>query len=114
MTDAAVILELEARFWEAAGDPDFYRANLADHAVMVFPVGVLTKDDVVAAVTAAAPWIEYTIEHPLLVPLAEDVCSLTYTTVARRDTEYRAAVTSVYLRVDGRWLLALHQQTPLP
>jgi hypothetical protein len=41
---------------------------------------------------------------------------VTYRASATRAGEppYRALMSSVYVRVDGRWRLALHQQTPLP
>jgi hypothetical protein len=57
------LLELEAEFWEAAGDPDFYRANFADDGLMASPVGVMTKPDFVAAMDGATKWESFTIVY---------------------------------------------------
>lgn len=109
------LLELEAEFWEAAGDPDFYRANFADNGLMALPVGIMTKPDVVAAMDGATEWESFTIEDPRYVEVG-DVAALVYATVAREpgaDEEYRALITSVYVNRGGDWMLVLHQQTPV-
>jgi hypothetical protein len=59
------LLELEAEFWEAAGDLDFYRANFAEDGLMAFTVGIMAKAEVLAAVAAADAWSSFTIEDPL-------------------------------------------------
>jgi hypothetical protein len=110
------LLELEAEFWEAAGDPDFYRANFADDGLMAFPVGIMTKPDVVAAMDAATEWESFTIEDPRYVEVGDDVAALVYSTAAREPgagEEYRALITSVYVNRGGDWMLVLHQQTPV-
>jgi predicted GH43/DUF377 family glycosyl hydrolase len=110
------LLELEAEFWEAAGDPDFYRANFADDGLMAFTVGIMTKHEVLAAVAAADSWSSFTIEDPRYVEVGDDVAALVYATEARHADpggEYRAVVTSVYVNRGGDWQLVLHQQTPL-
>ena len=112
------LVDLEDRFWAAAGDPDFYRRALAANAVMVFPhpAGVLDRDAVIGAVAAAVPWASWTIEDRRVVRLGDGTAALTYRAVARRDGQapYSALVTSVYVEEDGAWKLAVHQQTPLP
>jgi hypothetical protein len=110
------VLDLEGRFWMAAGDPDFYRENFADDGVMAFHIGVMGKEDVVDAMSGAEEWESYTIDDPRFVQVSDDVAALTYTTAAfspGSDEPYEAAITSVYAYRDGRWLLVLHQQTPL-
>ncbi|HSJ83788.1 MAG TPA: nuclear transport factor 2 family protein [Acidimicrobiia bacterium] len=110
------LIALERSFWESAGDPQFYRENFADDGVMAFNIGTMGKDEVVASMQGAPEWANYTIDEPVLVQLGPDAASLTYTTVAQppgNGDVYRAALTSVYVRRDGRWLLAVHQQTPL-
>jgi hypothetical protein len=49
-----LLLELEAGFWEAAGNPDFYQATFADDGLMALPVGIMTKPEVVTAMEGAA------------------------------------------------------------
>lgn len=110
------LIELERRFWESAGDPVFYQDRFADDGVMAFHVGVMTKADVVASMVGAPEWASYTIDDPVVIEISDDVASLTYTTMALSsdsDEEYRAALTSVYARREGEWMLVLHQQTPL-
>ena len=42
-------MDIERRFWEAAGDPDFYERHLASEATMAFHIGVMSRDEVVAS-----------------------------------------------------------------
>jgi hypothetical protein len=116
MTTEATLLELERSFWEAAGDRDAYARALATDALHVFPgVGVIDADAILQGAANAAPWESFTIEAPRVVQLGRDVAALIYTTEARRGSEplYCAAITSIYRRERNRWLLAVHQQTPL-
>jgi hypothetical protein len=110
------LLELERRFWEAAGDVAFYRDNFADDGVMAFHVGIMGKGDVLEAMGGAAEWESYTIEGHRFTRVSDDVAALTYTTSATapgEDEPYVAAITSVYALRGGSWTLVLHQQTPL-
>jgi Domain of unknown function (DUF4440) len=110
------LVSLEERFWEAAGDPDFYREHFADDGLMALPVGLMTKPQVVQAMESASEWSDYTIDDLRWVDVGDDVAALVYTTTAKRDDSdgtYRAAVTSVYVNRGGEWQLVLHQQTPL-
>jgi len=108
------LLTLEREFWK--GDAEFYRRRLSDHAVMVFPepTGVLTRDQVLAAIGAAPRWADVQMDDPRLVALTNETAILTYKATARREgdaTPYIALVSSVYVNGDGRWLLAFHQHT---
>jgi hypothetical protein len=116
MSIEETLLDLEGRFWEAAGDVDFYREHFADDGVMAFHVGVMSKSDVLDAMDGADEWESYTIDDPRFVQISDTVASVTYTTAAYApgsDEPYEAAITSVYAHRDGRWLLVLHHQTPL-
>jgi hypothetical protein len=112
------LVAVERKLWDAAGGDDAgYAALLADGALHVFPgVGVLDRDAVLRAVAAATPWESYTIDDPRLVDLGDGAAALVYRTRAQRAgaSAYIAAMTSVYVRRDGSWFLAAHQQTPLP
>ncbi len=112
------LLALEDRGWSAlssTGGADFYDEHLTDDARMVFPFGVMTRADSVEAMRAAPPWSRYQIDDPTVVQLTPDSAVLTYRAIAQREgqPEYRAWVSSTYVRRDGRWKMALHQQTPL-
>lgn len=109
-------MELERKFWEAAGDRRFYEQHFATKGVMAFPVGLMDKAQVVEAIDGAPPWESYTVDDLREVHLSDDVVALAYTThavSAGSPQPYRAAVISVYVRRGGAWELATHQQTPL-
>ena len=112
---ASTLLELEEAFWRAAGSRERYEEHLADDAVHVFSGwGVTERERAVSAADGAPAWDEFTIGDPQLLELADGAAALVYTARARRgDSEYVAAMTSVYGQRDGRWKLVLHQQTPL-
>jgi hypothetical protein len=110
------LLAVEELFWSAA-DGDVYREHMADEGRLVFPFGTLDRPAVAAMLDRApAGWVEWTFDEAFVLRIAQDVAVLGYRTLARH-TEggepYEAMMTSVYVRRSDRWLLALHQQTPL-
>jgi len=111
----ASLADLERQFWR--GDAEFYRDNLTDDAVMVFPdpVGIMDRDATVAAIAGGARWQDVALEDVRVITIADDVAILVYRAVATRagaDDPYRTLASSTYVRRDGRWRLAVHQQTP--
>lgn len=95
------------------GDGDAYRRHLADDAVIVVPGMVLDRDACIAAMDQSPGWDETDIADARVVELGPDAAALTYRWRSRRgDATYEAAMSSVYVRREGRWQLALHQQTP--
>jgi hypothetical protein len=99
----------------APGSSEAYRRHLADDAVVVVPGAVLTRDECIAAIGAAAPWDEHAIGDARTVRLGADAAVLTYRWHSRRgDEHYAAVMSSVYAHRDGAWRLVLHQQTPQP
>jgi ketosteroid isomerase-like protein len=115
------LLEIEEQGWRALSSPgnagrEFYDAMLRDDAVMLFTGGLrlLGKKDILASF-AAQPWQHFTMEDPKQLELAEDVAVLVYRVTARREgtAPYRALVSSTYTNTQGKWKLAVHQQTPV-
>jgi hypothetical protein len=108
------LLELERRFWHAGGDPGFYERHVADDGRCVFGMGILDKPATLEAVADATPWVEVLFDDVETVELDDGCVALVYAADAADDEghEYRAMVTSVYVRREGAWQLALHQQTP--
>ena len=107
------IVNLEHDFWSAAGQPDFYREHFAEDGVCVFTFGVLDKAATVSSMQRAEPWSTFELLDLTVVPLNEDAIALVYAASAERAGElYRASVSSVYTRRDGRWQLTVHHQTP--
>ncbi|HZQ34578.1 MAG TPA: nuclear transport factor 2 family protein [Dehalococcoidia bacterium] len=117
--DLATLLGLEERGWQALSSDAgraYYAGNLADDAVLIVPGTVLDKQTWLDALQSPRPWVEHRIEDARLVTLTPDCATLVYRATARRAGEaaYPALISSTYVRRGGRWLLAVHQQTPLP
>jgi hypothetical protein len=114
------LLALEEQAWQAlsAGSArQFYGRNLAPQALMVFPSGVLTREQALSSLDSAPPWASYRIDDAQVVVLTEDSALLTYSARAQRTGEapYLARMTTVFVREPGSddWLTAFHQQTPI-
>jgi hypothetical protein len=118
---SAVADELEAlerRGWEALSGPDgadFYADLMADDGVMVFPDMVLDRPATIEAIGGASPWSSFELTDLRVIEAAAGVGLVLYRADARRGAEaYRALMTTVYARREGRWRLVLHQQSPSP
>jgi hypothetical protein len=117
ITDELISLEREA--WaalatEGAAGP-FYEALLADDVLMLLPGGLVIDDPAtVVESMAGAPWDDYTLRDERVLPLGEDAALVSYRAAARRGgQDYEALFASTYVREDGTWRLAAHQQTPI-
>lgn len=83
---------------------------------MAFPFGVLPRSQTIEAMESAPPWIEYEMQDPqVVVALTSDSGIVVYRVVAQREEgkPYRATISSTFVRRDGTWQLAFHQQTPV-
>jgi hypothetical protein len=112
--------QLERDGWDAlSAGPEaaagYYAHVLDDHPIMLLP-GDLVITDRAAMIQAMGgqPWASYRLQDVRVLDLGEGAGAVTYAVVAQREgsPEYSALVSSVYARRDGRWRLALHQQTP--
>ena len=101
----------------ARGTGDDYRERLTEDAVVVLPgIGLLDRESCAAAVDeAGAPgWGEIEISDARLVSLTDDAAAIAYRFEGERgSSRYVALMSSAYVRLDGAWKLALHQQTPV-
>jgi uncharacterized protein DUF4440 len=107
---------LEEQFWR--GGSDFYRRNLADDAVMIFPdpAGVMIKDEICSSLEQSPGWEEVLLEEHRVMELDEHAAIVTYKATAIREGDnvpYVARASSTYVRDGAGWKLAFHQQTPL-
>ena len=112
------LLALEEQGWQALADgtgADFYRRYLTDDALMVVPGGVLSREVVLQFMESAPPWAWFRIEAARVLPLTEDSAVVAYQATAQREgqAEYSALMSTVYVRRDGAWKVAFHQQTPV-
>ncbi|AAZ55694.1 hypothetical protein Tfu_1659 [Thermobifida fusca YX] len=115
------LLRWEQRGWDAlcAGTgADFYTSLMTEDGVMVLANGlVLDRAAVAVSLNETPPWSGYEISDARLVAAGDDSAILVYTGAAYRAGEpsvFRALMSSVYVRQQDRWRLALYQQTPLP
>jgi uncharacterized protein (TIGR02246 family) len=112
------IEDLERRGWAALSGPDgasFYQDVMAFDGLMVFPGLTLDKPATMRAMAAERPWSSHRLEDVAVID-AGNTAIVTYRSTSRRpgQDEYRARMSSVYVRRDGRWRLLLHQQSPDP
>ncbi|WP_217637040.1 nuclear transport factor 2 family protein [Geodermatophilus telluris] len=115
------LLALERAGWDAlcaATGADFYGGVMADDGLMVLADGsVLDRPTVVAALGQSPPWHRYELTDVRVVAAGDGAAALVYTGRAWRDADgdpFTGAMTSLYVRVGGRWRLALYTQTPVP
>jgi hypothetical protein len=106
------LLEIERTL--GGGDGDAYRAHLTDDAVVVVPGAAITKEQCAHAIDATPGWDEFDISDDRLIELTPDSALVTYRWKSSRgDETYEALMSSVYVKSEGEWKLALHQQTPV-
>jgi len=107
------LLRIERELADGPGDQ--YRRHLIDDAVVVVPGAVLTREQCADAIDQSPGWDESEIAEASVVLLTDDSAVLTYTWRSTRgETRYDAVMSTVYVRRDGGWKVALHQQTPQP
>jgi hypothetical protein len=114
------LIELERAAWQAlATDGDaaaaHYEASLADDVLMLLPGGLVIDDrQQVIDSMRGAPWNHFDLTDERVLELNPDTAVVAYRATARRgDHDYEALFNSTYVRENGGWRLALHQQTPV-
>jgi hypothetical protein len=110
------LIDLERRGWQALSTPDgadHYRGHMADDGLMAFPFGVMDKEQALAGIEDAEPWSTFELSEPRVVALGPDAGVVVYRVHARRegDEPLSAVVSSTFVRRDGDWKLAFHQQS---
>jgi hypothetical protein len=113
------LLNIERGLW--TNDAVFYEGNLTEDCLLVFPeTGVITRDIAVDAIRKeneeGRRWAEVSFDNIRKLMPADDVALLTYRVKARWEHETSASTTlasSLYVKRDGAWKLAFHQQTPI-
>jgi len=119
MTLEDQLTTIERRLWR--NDAALYEDNLTEGALLVFAeTGVITRDVAVDAIrqenAKGRRWAEVKFEDVRTLSLTADAALLTYKATARWEGETGQMValcTSAYVKRNGAWKLALHQQTEL-
>jgi hypothetical protein len=120
MSPSHELLELERAAWKALSTSGeeaaaFYEERLSDRVLMMFPGDLVIDDrDRVIESMQGPPWDSFEVTDERVLPLGHNAAVVAYKATARRDgTDYTALFNSTYVRKNGDWKLALHQQTPV-
>lgn len=115
------LLALERQGWDSLCDGTgaaFYGQAMTEDAVMVLANGeVMDRDTVVTALAQAPAWRTYDISDTRVIQTGPDSIALVYRGTAYREADEPAFVglmSSVYVRRNDEWRLALYQQTTIP
>jgi hypothetical protein len=114
---AETLLDVERGFWVSPNRRQFYEANLASDAVMVFPTpfGIVGRAGAINAAEQAPVWEDVELDETNLVGVTDTSATLVYRATGRRPdgSIYRTYASSAYIRDGDAWKLVLHQQTPI-
>jgi hypothetical protein len=111
------LVGIERQLWK--NDPVLYRENYTDDALITFPeTGVITIAFALEAIrkenAEGRYWAEVAFEDVRTLCLTDDVTLLLYKAIARWAHEAKPTTslcTTVYVRRNGRWKAAHHQQS---
>ncbi len=115
----ATLWDLEKRQWQALTTVqtaiDFYSEFLTEDSLMAVPYGIGDRETVLQAMEDSPVIVESQLRDPQVIKLTDDSGLVVYSmTQCRQGMEpFDAAICTGYVRRDGRWLMAYHQQTPL-
>lgn len=120
MTELDELIAIERTLW--TNNPVVYRDRLTADAVLVFAeTGPISRDVAVAAIEQENAegrfWAEVRFEAPRVRRIDEGVVLLHYRATARWQGDAASTsvlASSVYVRRDGEWRLAFHQQSAAP
>ena len=111
------LLQLEKLGWDAlckSKGASFYGDIMTDDGLFILVNGaVMSRQTVIVSLNGAPAWDSYELKNEQLVTLDENCAILTYAARATRENAepFNALMSSVYVRRDNEWRLALYQQT---
>ena len=117
------LIALEHRFWQSMvdGDTDTAIGLLAEPALMVSSHGSMQFDHDGYRKMAEDPRFAlkaFDLTNTRVLRPSDDVAIVTYevdqtTTTADREERVRMSDSSTWVRRDGKWLCAIHTETPM-
>lgn len=120
MSASDELLSLERAAWDALSTSGeaaatFYENVLASDVLMLLPGGMVIDDrTVVVDSMRGTPWSSYELSEERVHELTDATAVVAYRGAAvRGGQEYVALFNSTYVKQDGSWRLAVHQQTPI-
>jgi hypothetical protein len=110
------ILDLERRFWEEAGNQEFYKMAMADDGLAVIePMGFGDKKLSVEMNGQSEAWKVVRMKDVHLIELTPDCVAVAYHGEGRQakaNAPYRSTICSVYVRRDGHWQVGVTSHQP--
>jgi hypothetical protein len=108
------LLALEKQFW--SGDADFYRRNLDDSCLVVFAemAGPMARDKVAGMAKDGNKWRNLDLDLKGMIEPADNFAIVSYHARGIRldGTPHEANASTGYVKRNGGWKMAFHQQTP--
>lgn len=108
------LVEIEKGFW--TGGSDYYLQHVDRDCLLAFKdmAGVHNRDEI-AKMTVGNRWKSIDITNKGFITPTPDTAVLTYEAhgVRANGEAYNALVSTSYVKRDGDWKMAFHQQTPL-
>ncbi len=109
------LLAMEKKFW--TGDEKFYRENVDETCLIAFAdmSGLMANKDIAATAKDGNRWKELEIEKKGFVQPSDGVAILTYEAKGVRagGEQYKALVSTGYVKRSDGWKMMFHAQTPL-
>jgi len=110
----AQLIHQEHEGWDAVCRGDggtFYHRAMTPDGVMIVEDGIIERDAVIAALEGQT-WDSYAMSEHRIVRLGERAAVLVYRVVAHRGAQaFERRLATTYVYVEGRWRVAVHQQT---
>ena len=109
------LMQLEKGFWTEGGD--YYREHVDEDCLVAFEgmAGVHSNEEIAGMNPGAGNWTGAKLEEKGLIELSDESLILTYEVSATKKdgATHRALCSTGYVKRDGEWKMAFHQQTPL-
>lgn len=109
------LLKIEKGFWTEGGD--YYRCHVAEQCLVAFAdmAGVRSNQEIAEMNGGAGNWTVAKMQEKGLLELSDSSAVLTYEVdAAKKDgAAHHALCSTGYVKRDGEWKMAFHQQTPL-
>ncbi len=111
------LIAIERSLWK--NEPNVYHQAYIPEAILIFPkVGRIGRSQAVDAIReenkAGRAWAEVNLDNVATLNLGDETVLLTYRAVARWNYEKVATTThcsTLYVKREGNWMVAFHQQT---
>lgn len=105
------VLEIERGFWEKGNDPEYFKENsLKEGFSVIESMGFVDQPSAVKMAKDAKPWKNVKMQDIHAVDLNDDCIAIGYHGEGSQegmDQPYRTTVSSLYVRRDGKWKLAV-------